>query len=267
MAKHAYERPPRKFKIRRRVWGRKFFGTVGAAVAVFTFMMVSVSYIPTTPSVAEVYPNKTMYQLFTAPESIDVPIIERDRLRVVYTPPADIGTYAALAATFINDTTKLVQFPFKVGVPLTDGFGPRTKVCEQEGCQTTEYHEGQDFAPGEGADVQAIADGIVLEVVNFKDNTIGAEDTSKNAAGTYIKIQHTIDGQTVVSTYAHLQYNSIPLVVGEKVRVGYIVGKVGNTGLSTGAHLHLTINLDGRNIDPMPYLSEKNLSSAQFPDQ
>ncbi|MFW1063371.1 peptidoglycan DD-metalloendopeptidase family protein, partial [Vibrio parahaemolyticus] len=50
-----------------------------------------------------------------------------------------------------NDTSAAIQWPFAVGVGITYGFGMRDGVM----------HEGADFVPGEGAPIQAIADGVV----------------------------------------------------------------------------------------------------------
>ena len=75
-------------------------------------------------------------------------------------------------------------------------------------------------------------------------------------------IQHQIDGHTVVSLYAHLQYQSTPLKVGDSVKRGDLVGLVGNTGMSTASHLHLGIKLDGKYVDPIPFLLQYNAINA-----
>ena len=62
-------------------------------------------------------------------------------------------------------------------------------------------------------------------------------------------------GQTVVSSDAHMQRGSSPLVAGQVVKVGEFVGLVGATGQVTGAHLHLEIDVDGQKVDPFAWLS------------
>nr|BFF13157.1 hypothetical protein GCM10025699_44600 [Microbacterium flavescens] len=64
-----------------------------------------------------------------------------------------------------------------------------------------------------------------------------------------------INGQKVTSTYSHMQTGSVTVAVGDTVTVGQIVGAVGSTGNSTGAHLHFEIHLNGVPVDPYPWLT------------
>lgn len=146
--------------------------------------------------------------------------------------------------SFQNNTKALVQYPFSHGVPLTDGFGWRDYPVAQ-------LHDAQDFAAGNGAAVRAIADGVVLESGPVADG-----------CGTGVRLQHTIDGQDVQSRYCHMQTDSNPVQVGDTVKVGQLVGLVGQTGLSFGPHLHLVIRVDGKAIDPMPFLAKYNAKNA-----
>ena len=128
-----------------------------------------------------------------------------------------------------------IRWPFPYPVPISSGFGDRAAPCR--GCSTA--HSGIDFNPGWGAAIFAIADGVVYE-----------HGEGGSSWGNYVIIQHTIDGQTVFSGYAHMQSSSSPLVVGEEIKVGDFVGLVGATGQATGAHLHFTISIG----DPMHYV-------------
>jgi hypothetical protein len=134
-----------------------------------------------------------------------------------------------------------VRWPFPYAVPISSGFGDRAAPCR--GCSTV--HSGLDFNPGAGAPIYAVADGIVHEVSG-----------GGSSWGTYVTLEHQIDGQTVYSSYAHMQSSSTPLVVGETIKVGDFVGLVGSTGQSTGAHLHLTISIGTPTafIDPFTFL-------------
>lgn len=134
-----------------------------------------------------------------------------------------------------------VRWPFPYSVPISSGFGDRAAPCR--GCSTV--HSGLDFNPGAGAPIYAVADGTVFEVSN-----------GGGSWGTYVMIQHQIDGQTVYSGYAHMQSSSTPLAVGQEIKVGDFVGLVGSTGQSTGAHLHFTISIGDRNafVDPFTFL-------------
>lgn len=134
-----------------------------------------------------------------------------------------------------------VVWPVDARTPISDGFGPRVSPCG--GCSSN--HEGADFDPGYGAQVHAIAAGVVVET-----NAPGWA-----ALGIHVAIQHVIDGQVVVSAYGHMQVGSMPLKVGDYVYPGEVVGLVGSTGASTGAHLHFEIRAGGTNpIDPITWM-------------
>ncbi|WP_341956666.1 peptidoglycan DD-metalloendopeptidase family protein [Microbacterium sp. LWH13-1.2] len=136
---------------------------------------------------------------------------------------------------FTNDTEAAIQWPFKVGVGMSSGYGMRWG----------RLHEGIDFVPGEGAPIQAVADGVVR---------IATEQGG--AYGVTVYIDHVIDGQVVTSHYSHMQYGSLQVKAGQTVKVGDIVGHTGNTGRSYGAHLHFEIIINGSTIDPLPWLRE-----------
>lgn len=143
--------------------------------------------------------------------------------------------------TFNNDSEGSVQWPFAVGVPITDGFGYRDSPCA--GCSTN--HLGTDFVPGgEGAPIQAIAVGTVKSVTE-----------SDSGLGVHVVIDHVIDGKPASSTYAHMQFGSVVVSVGDIVEAGQQIGSVGNTGASTGAHLHLELRLDGVPVDAFLWLT------------
>ncbi|GAA4780717.1 M23 family metallopeptidase [Microbacterium gilvum] len=153
-------------------------------------------------------------------------------------------TFASLAsadgistsgAFFVNDPTADIQWPFAVGTSMSSGYGMRWG----------RLHEGIDFTPGDGAPVQAIADGVVR---------IATE--SGGAYGVTVYIDHVIDGQVVTSHYAHMQYGSLQVVQGQRVEVGDVVGLTGNTGRSYGAHMHFEVIINGSTTDPLPWLQE-----------
>ena len=107
-------------------------------------------------------------------------------------------------------------------------------------------HEGADFTPGAGSPIQAIADGVVRIATS-----------SGGAYGVTVVIDHQIDGQLVSSRYAHMQYGSLQVSVGQQVTVGTILGRTGNTGRSYGAHTHFEILMNGTTaIDPIPWLRQ-----------
>lgn len=131
-----------------------------------------------------------------------------------------------------------VRWPFPYTVPISSGFGDRQAPCR--GCSTD--HKGIDFAPGGSIPTYAIADGVVSSA---------QEGWSY---GVHIFIEHEINGQKVTSLYAHMVTGSSPLQPGQVIDVGDFVGMVGNTGASTGDHLHLEIRPDGVPVDPLFWL-------------
>lgn len=147
--------------------------------------------------------------------------------------------YGNRSFLYTNDPNGTIQWPFPIAVPITDGYGPRVAPCD--GCST--FHKGVDFTPGYGAHIQAIADGVVIKV-----------DDVDWSYGQHVEIEHLINGQKVVSLYAHMQVGSIKVVVGQAVKVGDEIGLVGTTGESTGPHLHLEIHINGVAVDPFAWL-------------
>lgn len=155
----------------------------------------------------------------------------------------DTTTFAEIAAVsgintanavYVNDPTADIQWPIVLGTSKSYGFGSRWG----------RLHEGIDFTPGAGAPIQAIAEGTVR---------IGAY----GAYGNNVYIDHVIDGRKVTSHYAHMQDGSVTVVNGQHVEVGDVLGKVGNTGRSFGAHLHFELrDASGKSFDPMPWLQE-----------
>lgn len=169
-------------------------------------------------------------------------VVERDGYDSTLVPQPTVGSYAQTASTFVN-YQGAVQWPFLVGVPITTDFGPRMPPCG--GCSS--FHKGIDLNPGVGSPVQAIADGVVSEV----------SATDNGGLGVYAVIDHSVGGQLVSSVYAHMGEGSLRLSVGQSVAVGEVVGNVGNTGQSTGPHLHFEILLEGVTpTDPVVWLAE-----------
>ena len=111
---------------------------------------------------------------------------------------------------------------------IGDRFGYR----DCAGCSTN--HHGQDFNPGLGAEIQSIADG-----------TVAVSTDSGGSLGVVTMIDHVIDGEVITSVYAHMEYDSRRFEVGDTVKVGDVIGTTGNTGMSTGPHLHFEIRIGG----------------------
>ncbi len=101
------------------------------------------------------------------------------------------------------------------------------------------FHSGQDFAATLGSNVLAAAAGIVV----FTDELL--------TKGQTLVIDH---GQGVLSGYWHL--SQVLVQPGNVVQSGQVVGRVGNSGISTGAHLHWELRIQGIPVDPLQFLTE-----------
>ncbi|WP_025156048.1 M23 family metallopeptidase [Leifsonia aquatica] len=197
-------------------------------------------------AVAEAFPGAggsgtTEVQALDRVESDQIAVVDRESPEVTAAEQLAALRSMRIANTFTNNPRGAIQWPFPVGVPISSGFGPR--VAPTAGASTN--HLGVDFTPGDGVPIQIIADGVVREVV-LGDN---------GGCGVNVTIDHMIDGALVSSKYCHMQRGSVQVQVGQAVKVADIVGKVGNTGVSTGAHLHLEIRLNGTEpVDPYAWL-------------
>ena len=117
------------------------------------------------------------------------------------------------------------------GARVTSGFGMRSHPV----LGYTRQHQGIDFAAPSGTPVLAAADGEVTQIGWM------------SGYGRVVTLQHPEDRST---RYAHLSAFAPGLKIGDRVRQGEMVGKVGRTGLATGNHLHYEIAEAGRQIDP-----------------
>ena len=99
------------------------------------------------------------------------------------------------------------------------------------------WHEGIDFAGREGAQIVAVASGVV--------------SWSGERAG-YGKMVEVAHGDGVITRYGHNQENRVK--VGDMVRRGDVVALMGSSGRSTGPHVHFEVHKNGRPVDPASYL-------------
>jgi len=110
---------------------------------------------------------------------------------------------------------------------LTQGYG--MTAYAKKGAYGGSPHNGIDMAAGTGTPIMAIGDGQIVA------------NGYNNGWGNWAAINHT--AYNVVSIYGHMSYLS-PLKVGTNVTRGQVIGYEGNTGNSTGSHLHLSIYKD-----------------------
>ena len=214
-------------------------GTVMLTVPSLGALPLLIPLAPEPAFAAEPPRTPVRAQSFTTPDTVTGTVIARGEYTVAVTAPAGTESYAHTADTFTNDPASAVQWPFTVGVPISSTFGYRTRPCPS--CSSD--HAGLDMTPGIGTPIQAMADGV------------GTTATEQGGAyGVYVVIRHEIDGQVVESVYAHMREGSLALTPGQTVRVGQMVGRVGDSGRSFGAHLHFEIRTGGEAVDPLAWL-------------
>ncbi len=117
--------------------------------------------------------------------------------------------------------------PVKSAFRFTSGFGMRWG----------RMHNGTDFASSHGTPIHATADGVVIHADWL------------SGYGRLVKIQHEFGIET---RYAHM--SKIRVKVGQRVSRGDRIGDMGNTGRSTGTHLHYEVRIGGKPVNPMTYI-------------
>ncbi len=116
---------------------------------------------------------------------------------------------------------------------LSSGFGPRSSP----GGIGSTYHEGIDISVPEGTPIRAAASGTVIMA------------SYNGGYGNYTCIDH---GSGLSTCYAH--QSGFAVSSGQSVTQGNVIGYSGNTGASTGPHLHFEVRINGAAQDPMGYL-------------
>ncbi|WLD59652.1 M23 family metallopeptidase [Salinispirillum sp. LH 10-3-1] len=102
------------------------------------------------------------------------------------------------------------------------------------------WHNGLDFAGRQGIDVMAVAAGVVVY------------SGDRGGYGNTVDINH---GGGYVTRYAHNKENLVS--VGDIVEKGQPIALLGSTGRSTAPHVHFEVYLNGRAVDPAPYITRR----------
>ncbi len=124
--------------------------------------------------------------------------------------------------------------PLREGVAFTSGFGVRSDPFRGRAAM----HAGIDLAGPYGTPIYATADGIV-----------GRAEYNNGGYGNLVEINH---GQGIQTRYGHLsRFAARP---GQRVSRGDLIGYMGSTGRSTGSHLHYEVRIDGRAVNPIPFM-------------
>ena len=134
--------------------------------------------------------------------------------------------------------------PIRDVANFTSGYGVRSDPFRGRAAM----HAGIDLAGPIGTPIYATADGIV-----------GRSEWNSGGYGNLVEINH---GQGIQTRYGHL--SRCIAQPGQRVRRGELIGLMGSTGRSTGSHLHYEVRIDGRAVNPIPFMqSSQTLVALQ----
>lgn len=144
--------------------------------------------------------------------------------------------------SFIDKLLNKKSEEFKIDVnpvegQITSTFGSRTHPITKE----LDFHTGIDINVAEGTEVLCVLDGVVEKV-----------ETNNTSLGNVVTIKHKDGYETL---YGHL--SRVNVKEGQDISTMEVLGYSGNTGKSTGPHLHFEIIKDGKPIDPEKYINVK----------
>ena len=143
----------------------------------------------------------------------------------------DDGAYDYYDETGKSAKKFLVRKPVPIGI-MRSGFGERNHPL----LHYMKMHTGVDWAAPFGTPIFAAGNGAIEEI------------GLKGGYGKYVRIRHANGYETA---YGHMTAFARGLNVGSRVRQGQVIGFVGSTGLSTGAHVHFEILINDRFVNPM----------------
>lgn len=164
----------------------------------------------------------------------------REKIQALTLNPADPKQDSSWSYTYYatwgslsvkHDDTYMYQLPYPTGLsfPVSQGFHGKYS-----------HHGGDsysiDFKMPEGSPIHAAREGVV--VGTKEDSSVGGSDKKFEWDANYVLIQHE-DG--TLGHYVHLQKDGVKVNIGEKVQAGQLIGLSGNTGHSTGPHLHFAV--------------------------
>lgn len=155
--------------------------------------------------------------------------------QMVYVQIKSFDHLAALTdsqKTRVNHTPAIQPVPEKFLRTLASGYGSRIDPVYG----TIKFHEGLDFSAPVGTPVYATADGTVTN------------SSWRSSYGNLVEIDH---GFNYTTRYAHL--SKLIARPGQQVKRGDLIGEVGNTGKSTGPHLHYEVRYRGQPQNPVNY--------------
>jgi murein DD-endopeptidase MepM/ murein hydrolase activator NlpD len=130
------------------------------------------------------------------------------------------------------------------GTRFTSGYGVRSDPFKGRAAM----HAGLDLAGPLGTPIYATADG-----------TVGRAEWNNGGYGNLVEIDH---GHGIQTRYGHLSKYMVS--AGQRVKRGDLIALMGSTGRSTGSHLHYEVRIDGKAVNPVPFMQSSDfLQSVQ----
>ena len=221
----------RSYKLNEKI--KKIFSVIGVSVSIYLvisiigILFLGGSYLKNSDILSQnrdLRKFKSYYELEQKREK------ERENKKV------DIDHLNEVSKVKKNRILRMIpnSFPVKADTRMTSEFGSRVHPISG----VVKDHKGLDFGTGMDADIYSTADGIV----SFAGQ--------QNGYGNVVIIDHSFGFR---SFYAHL--NSYSVSTRQFVKKGEVVAKSGNTGNSTGPHLHYEIRFYGTQLDPKNFVN------------
>ncbi len=164
-----------------------------------------------------------------------------DSLILILKTNASLKTNSKSVKTFNFIDDREVSFTSRIHMPLKNGIS----VTSPYGTRTHPIFGGRKLH--NGADLQANYE----KVYSVMDGVVTSSGWDPKGGGNFIKIKHS---DSFITSYLHL--SEIYYRVGELVKAGFIIAKSGNSGNSTGPHLHFSVSENGNYINPIHFLND-----------
>lgn len=208
---------------------------IGAAVLFFIVIACKVIVTPQTQAVYNyskkiVDENYDYKQAYTKIKSLNLQGIEEEATDFIEKIKAKVTGGKTIKERIEN------QFQVPVEGKISSPYGYREDPIDK----SKKFHEGIDIDVKENTEVKAAFNGKIKDL--GEDNTLGK----------YILIDH---GEGIETKYGHL--SSLSVQKGKEVKKGDVIGKSGNTGKSTGSHLHFELLYMGESKNPQNYIAIK----------
>ena len=184
--------------------------------------------------------NKTIEQKEQALKILNQRVDDMENVLGLREKNKDLDLQKRVNTAAINSAVKATLFQLipngepTPNVQLTSGFGTRVHPITKQ----RKRHDGLDFAAQRGTPIYAPADAVIEKV-----------NSSQHGYGNQLILNHAMG---FVSTYSHMSKFNVK--AGQFVNKGELIGWTGNSGLSTGPHLHYEIHFLGKPLNPRPFV-------------